>query len=181
MEVKDFDLASSPFMLHKHDELTRESVAAFVESQFGNSDQNLMILFSPQKRAVLISVESEGFDAVLKGIERQLRNSAKGQLSNKRAGLLAVQFLDLTSSELLELGQLDTSNPSQATGLQLMTSRFLASQNRNHIHTIVYRSHGELGRVGGESETLTERGHTYVFCNQNNYAYDDSRYDLFGK
>lgn len=179
VEVKDFDLGSSPFMVNKHEELSQEKVTEFVERQFGTSDQNLMILFSPQKRALLISVESEDLDAVLKGIERQLRESAKGQFSKTRAGMLAVQFLDLTSNHLLELGQLDTSSPSKATDLQLMTSAFLASQNRNHIHTVVYRSHGELGAVGGESASLIERGHTYFFRNYNNWAYDDARYDLF--
>lgn len=179
VEVKDFELASSPFMCSTHAMLTRKTVADFVEDQFGIADQNMMLLFSPQKRALLISVESEGDDATLKGIYRQLRESAKGQFSKVRPGMLAVQFLDLTSSELLELGQLDTSNPLKATGLQLMTSNFLYSQNRNHIHSVVYRSHGELGTVGGESVSITEREHTYFFLNHNNWACSDSRYDLF--
>ncbi|RQU76057.1 hypothetical protein DF133_36115 [Burkholderia cenocepacia] len=143
----DFPISDSPFC-KALGEFSRDEVDQFVRARTGRSNANLMILFSPGKRAVILSLASAKPDEVLEGMRRQLRDAAKGQFSGNRPAMLAVQLHALTADQLISLGQLDSSSRSAATGLQIMTSDFLQRPSSAHIHTIVYCSHAVIDRGG---------------------------------
>jgi len=66
-------------------------------------------------------------------------------------------------------------------GLQLMTSHFLGSENRQHIHTVAYRSHGKLvAHSQAGANTIQETGTGYFVRNPFNPYYDDPRARVSG-
>lgn len=177
VSIRDFDIASSPFAVNRIEDISRKDVAAFIGQKFGNANPNLVIFVSPGRSATVAMVESARADMVLKGIERQLRDSSKGQFTATRPGILAVQLYDLTPQQLIDLGRSDGSTLRSVTGLQLMTTHLLNSHNRNNIHTVVYTSHGVVKSDGG---VISSSGPAYFVRNPNNPAYDDQRYWIFG-
>lgn len=179
VEVKDFLIAESPFTASHPRELKREDVEALAQKLFGNSNPNLMIYFSPKTKAVVAYVESRERDEVLKGMDRQLRESSKGQFTGTRPGILAVQLEDLSSDQMHNLAKSDSTEYESATGLQVMTSWLLSKPNRSHIHSVAYRSHGTLLFGKRPEDGLMESGIAYVIKNPNNLYYNDERCKVF--
>jgi hypothetical protein len=175
VEILDFPINSSPFDVKRPDEISQESITDFVRARLGRSNRDLMTMFSPGKRAVIVLIESEKPDEMLKGIYRQLRDASKGQFTKARPGHLAVQFHDLTAEQMEDLARDASSKFDKPMGLQVMTSALLQSPNRSHIHSVAYRSHGTMLRLRRQEETLTEQGTGYFVRNPNNPYYEDQR------
>lgn len=173
----DFLISDSPFR-KSPGEISRDEIDQFVQACTGRSNANLMILFSPGKRTVILSLASSKQDEVLDGMRRQLRDAAKGQFSGTRPAMLAVQLHALTAAQLISLGQLDSSSRSAATGLQIMTSDFLQRPSSAHVHTIVYRSHAVIGR-NALAGTARAAGPSYLIKNRNHPLYEDPRFSIF--
>lgn len=178
VRVMDFSIEESPFN-RAPDNLSRNEIQHFVGERTGNSNSTLIILFSPGTHAVVLSLQSEKSDDVLKGMRHQLREAAKGQFTKKRPALLSVQLQDLTTEQLADLAQSDSPWRGNATGLQLMTSDFLQSPSRAHIHSVVYRSHNMLN---SDSYNGIKRagGLAYVIKNGYHPLCKDPDYSVFG-
>lgn len=177
VRVSDFPVDSSPFN-KAPEQLSRKEINRFVRERTGLSNSTLIIMFSPRRRAVVLLLESEKPDDVLNGMRHQLREAAKGQFSKTRPAVLAVQLHDLTADQLGALAQSDSSCRGNATSLQIMTSDFLQSPSRSHIHTVVYRSHGELSDQKLEG-TKRADGIAYMIKNGFHPQRDDRGYTLF--
>jgi hypothetical protein len=136
-------------------------------------------MFSPARSAAILLLESGKSDEVLKGMRHQLREAAKGQFSRTRPAVLAVQLHDLTADQLADLAHSDSQWRGNATGLQIMTSDFLQSPSRSHIHTVVYRSHSVLGDQPLDSTRRAE-GIAYLIRNGFHPLHNDTRYAAFG-
>lgn len=179
--VVDFEIAESPFNVVGPNDVTKGALADFVLTKLGRMNKELMILFSPGKRGLVALVESAKPDEVLKGAYRQLREAAKGQFTKTRPGILSVQFRDLTAEQMESIARSNTTERLKATGLQIMTSDFLASENRKHIHTVAYRSHGRLmSQKESGPNSIRERGLAYYIRNPSNLYFDDPRSRAFG-
>ena len=176
IEVRDFDVASSPFAISDVAELSAAAIHDFVHARLGHTGAHTMHFFSPGRRALVVAIESRKPDKVLGGIRRQLRDTAEYQFGGVRPGIICVQFQDLTSEEVQDLGDSDSTDRENATGLQIMTSDLLQDPKRSHIHSIAYRSHGKLLRGDG---VVTEHGSIYVIRNRNNAVWADPRYRVF--
>jgi hypothetical protein len=95
----------------------------------------------------------------LLGIYRQLREASKRQFTKSRPGHLAVlQFQDLTADEMEGLARDGASGTGNPIGLNIMTSAFLQSPNRTHIHSVAYRSHGTVVRPESHPHAWMESG-----------------------
>ena len=175
VEVLDFPISSSPFNVGGPEEISRHDVTEFIRARLGRTNPNLMIVFSPRKRAVVGLIESAKPDEVLKGIYRQLREASKGQFTKTRPGHLAVQFQELTAEQMESLARDGTSEVAKPTGLQVMTTALLQSPNRTHIHSVAYRSHGKVVRPQGHSHAWMEEGIGSFVRNPGNPHYDDPR------
>ena len=175
VEVLDFPIATSPFDVGSPLEVSRGAVERLIEARVGRTNQNLMIFFSPRRRAVVVLIESAKPDEVLKGIFRQLRESSKGQFTKTRPGHLAVQFQDLTAEQMEGLARDGASADGKPIGLQAMTTALLQSVNRSHIHSVAYRSHGTILPPQGQPHALMERGIGSFTRNPSNPHYDDPR------
>lgn len=180
VEVVDFNISDSPFT-QTPDSLGRQEIEAFVAKKVNRFNKEMMILFSPCERAVIVIAESAKPDEVLKGAYRQLRESAGKQFTKSRPGILVVQFQDLSADDMESIARSDSTDRQTATGLQLMTSHFLNAPHRSHIHTVLYRSHGKLltqDESSGQS-SIRESGIAYVIRNPNNPFHDDPRSRAF--
>lgn len=178
VQVMDFSVESSPFS-KSPDQISRREIQDYVCRYTGRSNSNLMIQFAPSQRATVLSLESRNSDEVLNGMYRQLREAAKGQFTKTRPAILAVQLHDLTAEQFADLAQSDSTWRGNATGLQLMTSDFLQSPSRSHIHTVVYRSHSVLTDYKAEGQKRAE-GLSYQIRNGYHPLYKDPNYSVFG-
>ena len=181
VDVFDFDVQQSPFRDKSTNEIDQGAIRAFAHERLGKANRELIVLFSPGRRAVVVQVQSAKEDETLKGAYRQLREAARGQFSKTRPGILAVQFQELTADDLLNIATSDSSLRGRATGLQIMTSDFLTSPSRRHIYAVVYRSQGTLARVQGNQgrSTLRSEGPAYIIPNPDNPSYGDPRCAAF--
>jgi hypothetical protein len=178
VEITDFAIAESPFNVAGPNDISRKALEDFSRAHYGRVNTEMMIVFSPGKRAVIALVESAQPDEVLKGVARQLRDTAKRQFTGTRPGIIAVQFHELSADAMENLAREDSSSHMNANGLQIVTSDFLDSPKRAHIHTVVYRSHGRITRAGN---TITGAGPAYFIRNPGNAFYADSRARAFGE
>jgi hypothetical protein len=177
IEITDFAIAESPFNVAGPHDISRKALEDFSRAKFGRVNKEMMIVFSPGKRAVIALVESAQPDEVLKGVARQLRDTAKRQFTGTRPGIIAVQFQELSADAMENLARKDSSSRVNANGLQIVTADFLDSPKRAHIHTVVYRSHGRMTRAGN---TITGAGPAYFIRNPGNACYGDVRARAFG-
>jgi hypothetical protein len=175
VQVIDFPIPSSPFAVGTIAEISRASIDQFVRKGWGITNPNLMMFFSPARRAVIFSIESTKRDQVLNGVYRQLREACKGQFTRTRPGHVQVQFQDLTAEEMRGLAVDGALVGANATGLQVMTTELLKSPNRSHIHSVAYRSHGSLLRPDGQAGALIESGIVSFTRNPCSPYYDDPR------
>jgi len=175
VEVLDFAIGTSPFQVNHPSELSRTAVENFIQNILGRTNQNLMIECSPGKRAVVALVESAKPDEVLKGVHLQLREASSGQFTGTRPGHLSVQFQELTAIQIEELAKDIASGGGDPVGLQVMTSDFLQSSNRTHIHSVAYRSHGSILEAKDQPNIIMEQGIASYIRNPSNKHYDDPR------
>jgi hypothetical protein len=176
VQVLDFPIENSSFNKNP-EQISRREIQDFIRAHTGCSNSNLMIQFSPSQRAIVLSLESRKSDEVLNGMHRQLREAAKGQFTKTRPAILAVQLHDLTAEQFADLAQSDSPWRGNATGLQLMTSDFLQSPSRAHIHSVAYRSHSVLTDAEGQKRA---EGLSYQIGNGYHPLYKDPKYSVFG-
>lgn len=176
VKVCDFSIVSSPFSIEDKTQFSQRALKQFVQELTGRSNATIMSMFEPNKRAIVIMIESAKLDNVLSGMRRQFKEAAVGQFSKVRPAFLAAQLHDLTDVQLLDIAKSDSSSYSRATGLQRMTSDLLQSESRAHVHTIVYRAHGKLSPEGG---VIGSSGITYLMKNASHPLANDSRYAVF--
>jgi hypothetical protein len=185
VDWRRFDLAGSPFANIDPAAVSRESVQPFLEREMGQTNKHVFFAYRPARAAIAMIVESRKRDRVLRGLMHDLKTAAKTQLTGQRPGVLVVQFLELSSADLLDLASHGSSNPRQASALQIATNLLFDNPGRSHIHSIVYRgARGTLRQsvsVGDSriDRSYQEQGPTYFFKNPNHTLADDPRYSLF--
>jgi len=177
----DFSFADSPFNAGDPDNIALDQVRQLSKRLIGNDNPQLSVFFTPGRLAVLTIVESERTDRVLEAIFEVLSESAKNQLSRQRPGAMFVQLHDLSAHAIQSLAEQDTLDPAVATGLQIAATRFFASADRRHVHTLSFRSHGNVARrtsveANIQSTITSEEGLSYVFKNPNNPFAEDELY-----
>jgi len=175
IEVLDFAIEGSPFDVSNPKDVDRAALDQFVRGKFARANKEMMVFFSPKKRAVITLVESAKPDEVLKGVARQLRDKAE-QFTRTRPGVIAVQFQDLTADQLENIAKQDSHSPSGPNRLQIVTHDFFNSEKRAHVHTVVYRSQS---RMMAKGKTITGNSPAYLFRNRYNAHYGDGRCELF--
>jgi hypothetical protein len=175
VEVVDFAIKDSPFNVSSPKDVNRAALDQFAQGKFARPNKEMMVFFSPKKRAVIALIESARPDEVLKGVARQLRDKAE-QFTKTRPGVISIQFQDLTADQLENIANQDSHSPSGPNGLQILTHDFFNSEKRAHVHTVVYRSQS---RIMAKGNTITGDGPAYFFRNRHNAHYADERCGLF--
>jgi hypothetical protein len=182
VEITRFDTTGTPF--DRPDLPDQDSIRAFARERLGADNPHILAFGRPREKAIVVVTESRRSDRILRGIMRQLKEAAETQFSRARPAVLAVQFVDISADEMLELARADSSDPARASGLQLASSAFLDSPKRDHIHTVVYRALGTASRTTSRREdvieqAVSESAPSYVFRNPNHPLATDARYRAF--
>lgn len=184
VSVEAFDLSTTPFRELKPTGTEAEWLRRFVAERTGSPSHHMFLAVRPTRAAILILVESREKDRVLRGLMDDLKAASRTQFTTRRPGILVVQFLELTADDLLDLAAHDSTDPRQASALQIASNVFFDNLDRSHIRTLVYRSHGVVRRsvsIRGDviEKVLSAQGPTYSFRNPNSPVSGDPRYTVF--
>lgn len=178
VSLLEFSIEGSPFAAGLDARKNSSNVQAFVARLTGCTNSHVMMMVSPGERAVVAVLECVQPDAVVKGIRRQLRDAAEGQLTGTRPGCLVAELHDMSDAQILSLAKSDSNTWEGANDLQRMTSELLQDESRSHVHSVVYRGRGRLGQT--DPNSLMGQGYTYVVKNAWHPLNADSRCNLFG-
>ena len=173
-----FSISESPFGNIPRDDISMDHIQRFLLEGFEIEDRNVLVQFRPKNGAVLVIVESEKNDTVLKEIHHQLKKAARNQLIGELPGILCCELSDLTEDQLLALG----SAEELGTGIQYMISNLITKCPK--IHTVVFTSKGTVrmkksSKDGLSATSLQETGPAYTFINPDHPLAGDKRYDIF--
>ena len=178
ISVLEFSIGESPFGQLPPDDISLVQVQRFLSDNFNIDNKNVLINFSPKQGAVLVVVESQKKDAVLKGIHHQLKDKASKQFSGDRPGILCCQLADVTDDQLRSL----KSDDGGGTGLDFMVSDLM--KRRPLLHTVSFTSVGtveeRISIIETTRRTSTQvKGVAYTFENPEHPMAGDPRYEVF--
>jgi len=134
----------------------------------GHDFHSAYVADGDRKHAILFLVTSREEDRVLASIYEQLKKAAKDQLEGSHPGLLF--------SHIDEIEPAQWSSLRSRSGLQRTTERLLESPLRDHLHSVIYSSTGDLIRKGHGS--TQEQGDTLVFKDPKHPETEDENLDL---
>jgi hypothetical protein len=120
--------------------------------------QSHFFTLSNETSTIIVRVESEERDRVLKAIYDELKNSLD-QFSKSRPGLIACYIEGVYPEDWEEL-----RGPN---GLAAMTTYLLKRENAEHIHTIAYSSEVEILKIG----RIIDSSHPVLFLKNPNCKY----------
>ena len=155
-------------------ELDQDRMRRTLAEKLGLSNKNMGVFVQGQG-VVVVVVDSDEQDNVLGAIQAELLNSAKGQLSGNRPGILSCHLADVRGDQLASLARRDR----EVTGLELMTAELLA--RRPHVHSVVYTAPpGVASQLSAMSDRLLEpsigvSGLAYRVLNPRHPMADDQR------
>ena len=185
VELHDFQIHGTPFQ-QASGQADMPSIRAFMEKRFNVKNREIYVLGEKGKRALVVSLHSRQSDSVIDNLFSELTDSASRQFSKTRPGVLCVQFIDMTNEQIRRMDSAsDDELPKRPSYIWFETSKFLASPNRSHIHSVVFRGHGYLGQSASiQGNLLTheveEEGSAFFVTNENHPVANDRRYAIFG-
>jgi hypothetical protein len=139
-----FQLSNTPFAAGSRGEFNASQAGSFLSSQYSIASRELMTLVRPGRAAIIVALDSVKKDHKLKGIARQLRDSAKSQFSKVRPGILVVQIYGLISSEFDQLVYESGARADHRSGLDFIAKELIRGDSTRHMLSILFRSHGHV-------------------------------------
>ncbi len=185
VEVHEFQISGTPFE-QASGQADMPSIRNFLEKRFNVENREVFVLGEKGKRALAVSIESRQSDTLVESLFSELSDSVARQFSKTRPGVLCVQFIDLANEQIQRMGSAsDHELPKRPSYILLETSKFLASPKRGHIHSAVFRGHGDVGRsaaIRGDwlTHEVQEEGSAFFVTNENHPLSSDRRYAIFG-
>lgn len=126
----------------------------------GTRNREVMISCTKAGGTFAFVVQSAKEDTLLKRTFNTLSDAAHKQLTGRRAGMLVAGFDGMEAEELRSVAAQDQDSNSP-TQLRIQVSRFLASQERNHVVGVGFFSAGSLRR--GQHGIVESGGLSYHF------------------
>lgn len=185
----EFPIAGSPFDCDSPPRISENDVADYCNRMIGDEIGHSIMTFSPRQSATVIALRSAKPNTLLMGVYRNLKDAASKQLSGTKAGIICVQFRNVTAVQLRDVA----ASPAQSgkpSGIQSMTAKFFDSVARNHVHTVAYVAPGNfISSVSRKLDTLGviqttsvgEDASSYFFTNKAHPQFADPRYNAFGQ
>jgi len=170
--LTQFDQADSPFS--DLSTITEDKIKEFVAQRFGSVNDNVVALMNAKGGVGLVAIRCQQPDEVVMGMHRQLK-AAAAQLSGKRPGFVRAQMMDISAEEFRELFAAH-EQPGNSIGLTALLMRFFAGEQRRHVHTLSFSTHGEMV---SHSAGINERGPAHYWVNRMHPACDDASMKIF--
>lgn len=182
VEYEAFSIVGTPFDSLGNETGLKEAVRDYLERKFGAINPHVLMHFRPNHGAVVLVVESEQRDKVMKGIISQLKEAGRSQLTGKRPGILCVYLSDMDYEQLRRLAESEGTGNSGGTGIQYAITHLF--ERRPLLHTVALMGEGPVytttRNIGARSETFwQERGGVYAFKNREHSFSDDPRCAVF--
>lgn len=118
-----------------------------------------MVLFSPARRALIVSLESAKSDSQLRYLFDTLRDASDRQLSGTRAGIVCAKLEGLTGEQLSDLG----NESGRPTPLRRKASHFLNTRRGSHLVCLAFFSDGPV--EWKQNIGVSRGGFSYFFEN----------------
>jgi hypothetical protein len=174
VRIAEFDLAQLGNVANdRRPEVMREIVASIT----GTQNREAMIIGTEKGGALAFVVESAENDDLLDATFRTLSDAARRQLTGKRPGMLIAGFDGLDGEQLLSIARQDNNALLHPTALRIRVSRFLSSQNRDHVVGVSFLSRSALRPVA--EGIVDSGGMTYYFPRRESPFWDDEFSGLF--
>ncbi|MCW8830198.1 MAG: hypothetical protein OQK32_01630, partial [Gammaproteobacteria bacterium] len=165
IRINEFDFN----FINEHFKKNNSSISMDYINQVTNTtNQGAMIYGNKNGGGVVFVIQSQQDDLLLDSIFSLLAKSAKSQVTKTRPALFIVGLHDLASGELREIAQQETNPNLPPTPLQIRTSDYLNSFNRDHIIGVSFLDNGSLQKK--ENGDVSSAGTAYAFKK------DDSQY-----
>jgi len=127
--------------------------------------------------ALVFVLQSMVEDDLLDETFRTLGDAARRQLTGKRAGLLIAGFDGIDGDQLVSVAGQDNDPQQPPTALAIEVSKFLSSDNRDHVVGVGFLSRGALQPV---ADGIVESGGTaYNFPKRDSSFWQDDFSGLF--
>jgi len=137
-------------------------------------NREVMVVGTKAGGKFVFAMQSAMDDALLKTTFDTLSDAARKQLTGRRAGMLVAGFEGLGAEELRSIAAQDNDSSNPPTGLRLNVSRFLASDERDHVVGVGFFSGSTLARV--HHGTVESGGLSYYFAKpESSFWSDDFR------
>jgi hypothetical protein len=184
VELHDFAIRGTPFERGTVD--AKDDMHAYIENRFHIKNREMMITGSTRgSRALVISVESAQRDVVVERLFEQLSESAEGQFSKTRPGVLCVQFVDISNAQIEHIDSAEgpSTGLRQPSYIWRRTSDFLGSPRRDHVLSVSFRGNrGSIqGRASDEPTPTREEGYAFCVTNDHHPRANDRRYSIFAE
>ena len=169
VEAFDVERVAGPWTAR--DDLGRAAMEARLLSHFDLVNKNALVYVRPGQSVVVLLIESEREDEVARAMHVELSKKTKNQFTGQRPAILCCHLADLTSAELLSLGQGGT-----ATGLDYLATALIL--RRPHLCSVTYTAPGRTG-VADAAQSIREKGLTYTVVNPDHPLAGDERLSVF--
>ena len=152
-------------------DLGRDVMEARLLSHFDLVNKNALVYVRPGQSVVVLLIDSEREDEVARAMHAELSKKTKNQFTGQRPAILCCHLADLTSAELLSLGQAGT-----ATGLDYLATALIL--RRPHLCSVTYTAPGRTSVVDA-AQSIREKGLTYTVVNPDHPFAGDERLSVF--
>jgi hypothetical protein len=153
----------------------RQDLEIVAERRLGRANAHVVCVGRPGHGAVVAVVSSRRRDRVVKGIYRELKESAQGQFGGANPALLAIRLLDLTMPQLRELASQGPGN------FGAISNRLFARDRRAHLFGVAFVSPADVltESMGAAGIEFSDRGLALLFRRQGHPLAQDPRLVLF--
>ena len=169
VEAFDVERVAGPWNA-RHD-FGRAAMEARLLSHFDLVNKNAMVYFRPGRSVVVLLIVSEQQDQVLNGMHAELRKKTKDQFTGGHPAILCCHLADLTSPQLLSLGE-----GGPGTGLDYLATDLM--HRRPHLFSVTYTAPGRAGVVDA-AQSIREKGPAYTVVNPDHPLAGDERLSIF--
>lgn len=152
-------------------------VRLVIDDVTGTHNRESVVIGSRAGGALALAVQSAEDDMLMSSIFDTLSDSASRQFSCERGGMFFVGFKGIASEQLLSIAGQDQDSAQTPTALRLHVSKFLSSQNRDHIVGVGFLS--ESGVRPSVDGLVDSGGTAYYFPKRESPHWADDFSGLF--
>ena len=171
VRVEAFDVERVAGAWTARGDFARDAMEARLLSHFDLVNKNALVYFRPGRSVVVLLIVSDQEDEVLNGMHTELRKKTKGQFTGQHPAILCCHLADLTSAQLLSLGEGGTG-----TGLDYLATDLMV--RRPHLFSVTYTAAGSTGAVDA-AQSIREKGPAYTVVNPDHPLAGDERLSVF--
>ncbi len=174
IRITDFDLA----LLSGNPSTTDpKELRATMDDVTGTRNREVMVIGTLVGGALALTLQSAKNDSFMRAVFDTLSDSAKRQLTGKRAAIFLTGFDSIDGDELLSIANQDTDSEQAPTSLGIAVSKFLSGEGREHVVGVGFLSRS--GIMPAQDGNVDSGGTAYYFPKPESPFWDNSFSGMF--